>query len=101
MDTYKNHIYLLVKSIPKVSELAIIRKLKQETKNLVCGTKKEYLIKDCWKVHTLWSDGYFASFLTTLAKKQSKITYATRVEVNDFYPTTATLMRVEEGVFPS
>jgi putative transposase len=53
METNKDHIYPLFKSEPKVSNLAIIRKLERETTIKLWKTQKEYLNKYYWKEHTL------------------------------------------------
>src|SRR5665648_224604 len=66
MGTDKDHIHLLVKSEPKISTLAIVRKLKQCTTISLWKTHKDYLKKYYWKEHTLWSDGYFAVSYTHL-----------------------------------
>jgi putative transposase len=59
METDKDHIHFLIKSEPKVSVLAIVRRLKQESTIRLWKTQKEYLRKYYWNENTLWSDGYF------------------------------------------
>jgi putative transposase len=68
METDKDHIHLLVKSEPKISTLAIIRKLKQCTTISLWKTHKDYLKKYYWKEHTLWSDGYFVCSVGNTSK---------------------------------
>ena len=53
METDKDHIHFLRKSEPKVSVLAIVRKLKQESTNRIWKTQKEYLEKYNWGENTL------------------------------------------------
>ena len=79
METEKNHIHLLVKSEPKVSILAIVLKLKQETTIKYGKLKKSIWKKYYWKeiYYGLMDTSYFLS--ATLAKKQPKITYWARV----------------------
>jgi putative transposase len=77
-------IHLLLKSKPKVSILAIIRKLKLETTIRLWKTQKEYLKKYYWKEHTLWTDDIFHLLSAMLAKKQPEITYGTRGEVDTY-----------------
>jgi putative transposase len=72
METDKDHIHPLVKSKPKVSTLAIIRKLKRETTIRLWKTQKVYLKKYNWKEHTLWSDGYFASSISNVSKEAAE-----------------------------
>lgn len=69
METDKDHIHLLVKSEPKISTLAIVRKLKQCTTISLWETHKDYLKKYYWKEHTLWSDGYFACSVGNASKE--------------------------------
>ena len=45
METDKDHIHLLIKSEPKISVLAIVRKIKQETTFQLWKNKKEYMQK--------------------------------------------------------
>ena len=72
METDKDHIHLLVKSEPKVSTLAIIRKLKQETTIRLWKIQKEYLKKYYWKEYTLLSDGYLASSIGNVSKEAAE-----------------------------
>jgi len=69
METDKDHIHFLSKSEPKVSVLSIVRKLKQESKNRIWKTQKEYLEKYYWSENTLWCDGYFASTIGNVSKE--------------------------------
>ena len=69
METDKDHIHLLIKSEPKFSALAIVRRLKQETTIRLWKSQKEYLSKRYWKEHTLWSDGYFVCSIGNVSKE--------------------------------
>jgi putative transposase len=69
METDKNHVHLLIKSEPKYSTLAIVRRLKQETTIRLWKTQKEYLSKHYWAEHTLWSDGYFVCSIGNISKE--------------------------------
>jgi putative transposase len=68
METDEDHIHFLIKSEPKVSVLAIVRRLKQESTIRLWKTQKEYLRKYYWNENTLWSDGYFASTIGNVSK---------------------------------
>jgi putative transposase len=72
METDKDHIHFLIKSEPKVSVLAIVRKLKQESTNRIWKTQNEYLEKYYWGENTLWSDGYFASTIGNVSKEAAE-----------------------------
>ena len=69
MESDKDRIHLLIKSQPKVSVVAIVRKLKQETKNKLWKSHNKYLKKFYWGEKTLWSDGYFASNIGSVSKE--------------------------------
>jgi putative transposase len=53
METDKDHIHFLIKRETKVSVLAIVRKLKQESTNRIWKTQKEYLEKYYWGESTI------------------------------------------------
>lgn len=59
LETDKDHIHILVNSIPKLSPLQIVRKLKQETTIRLWKSYPKLLRKHFWKENTFWSDGYF------------------------------------------
>ena len=69
METDKDHIHFLIKSQPKVSVVAIVRKLKQETTNRMWKSQGKYLKRFYWGEKTLWSDGYFASKIGDVSKE--------------------------------
>ena len=72
METDKNHIHFVIKSEPKVSVLAIVRRLKQESTIRLWKTQKEYLKKYYWGENTLWSDGYFPSTIGNVSKEAAE-----------------------------
>lgn len=72
METDKDHLHMLIKSDPKTSILAIVRKLKQETTYRLWKTKESYLEKFFWKKHTLWTDGYFASSIGNVSRETAE-----------------------------
>lgn len=72
METDKDHIHLLVRSEPKISVLAIVRKLKQETTNRMWKSQSNYLKRFYWGEKTLWSDGYFASTIGNVSKETAE-----------------------------
>lgn len=55
----QDHIHCLVKSEPRISPLAIVRRLKQESTVLLWKAHNRALKKQFWKERTFWSDGYF------------------------------------------
>jgi REP element-mobilizing transposase RayT len=72
MKADKDHISSLVRSEPKVRIHAVIRKLKQETTNLVLETQNEYLKKYCLKKYTLWGNVHFPSSINDVSKEAAR-----------------------------
>jgi putative transposase len=52
-------IHGLVKSEPRISPLAIVRKLNQESTIQLWQRHEKEVKKHFWKERTFWSDGYF------------------------------------------
>jgi putative transposase len=61
-----------MKNEPKVSILAIIRKLKQTTTIKLWKTHKKYLKKYYYKEHTLWSEEYFTYSIGDVSKEAAE-----------------------------
>lgn len=59
MEVDQDHIHCLVKSELKISPLAIVRRLKQESTIQLWQAHERELRKHFWKEKTFWSDGYF------------------------------------------
>ena len=59
MEVDQDHIHCLVKSEPRISPLASVRKLKQESTFRLWKTYETELKRHFWKEKTFWSDGYF------------------------------------------
>lgn len=59
MQTDKNHIHILVDSVPKLSPLQIVNRLKSISTFRIWRLFPTFLKKHFWKEKTFWSDGYF------------------------------------------
>ena len=59
IETDKDHIHILISSVPKLSPKSIVRMIKQITTYQVWVHYESYLSKYLWKEKTFWSDGYF------------------------------------------
>ena len=59
MEGDQDHPHCLVKSEPRISPLAIVRSLKQESTIQLWRVHERELKKHFWKERTFWSDGYF------------------------------------------
>jgi len=55
----QDHIHCLVKSEPRISPAAIVRKLKQESTFRLWKIYGAELKRHFWKEKTFWSDGHF------------------------------------------
>ena len=55
------HIHILVRSVPKLSPLQIVRVLKQQTNYWAWQNYETYLKQFYWKARHLWTRGYFCS----------------------------------------
>ena len=56
-----DHIHVLVRSVPKLSPLQIVRVLKQQTNYWAWQNYETYLKQFYWRAHHLWTRGYFCS----------------------------------------
>jgi putative transposase len=59
LEVDQDHLHCLVKSEPRISPLAIVRKLKHVSTFRLWETYGTELKRHFWKKKTLWSDGYF------------------------------------------
>lgn len=72
MEVDKDHIHLMVESVPKISPLQIVRVLKQQSTIQIWRIYKRELKKYFWKEHTFWTDGYFVSTIGEVSSKTLK-----------------------------
>lgn len=56
-----DHIHILVRSVPKLSPLQIVRVLKQQTNRWAWDNYESYLKKFYWRAHHLWTRGYYCA----------------------------------------
>ena len=59
LEVDQDHIHCLVKSEPRISPLAIVRRLKQEATLRLWEAHERALKKQFWMERIFWSDGYF------------------------------------------
>ena len=59
LEVDQDHLHGLVKSEPRISPLAIVRRLKQESTIRLWQKHENELKSAFWKERTFWSDGYF------------------------------------------
>ena len=91
METDKDHIHFLIKSEPKVSILAIVRRLKQESTIRIWKSQKEYMKKYYWEKYTHYGVTVISLLVSEmLAKKLRNITYGIRVKFTLISPRLKT-----------
>ena len=56
-----DHIHILVRSVPKLSPLQIVRVLKQQTNYWAWQNYETHLKQFYWRARHLWTRGYFCS----------------------------------------
>ena len=72
MEVDKDHIHMMVESIPKISPLQIVRVLKQQSTIQMWRKYSKKLKKHYWSEHTFWTDGYFVSTIGEVSSNTLK-----------------------------
>ena len=72
IEVDKDHIHLMVESVPKLSPLMIVRVLKQQSTQIIYGRYRTELKKQFWKENTFWTDGYFCSSIGEVSSETLK-----------------------------
>lgn len=68
MEVDRDHIHVLVSSLPRLSPSQIVRRLKMESTRRIWREYPE-LSHEFWKKKTFWSDGYFCTSIGTASIK--------------------------------
>lgn len=61
IEVDEDHVHILVISVPKLSPISIVRRLKQTSTRMIWKKNFNDLSLLFWKERTFWSDGYFIS----------------------------------------
>ena len=72
MEVDKDHIHMMISSVPKISPLQIVRVLKQQSTIQMWRRYASELNKQYWKENTFWTDGYFCSTIGEVSSKTLK-----------------------------
>ena len=72
MEVDKDHIHIMIESVPKVSPLQIVRVLKQQSTIQMWRKYSKELKKYYWAENTFWTDGYFVSTIGEVSSKTLK-----------------------------
>lgn len=69
MEVDKDHIHLMIDSVPKLSPLMIVRILKQQSTIEIWRMHSKELKRHYWFENAFWTDGYFASTIGEVSSK--------------------------------
>lgn len=69
MEVGQDHSHCLVKSKPRISSLALVRRLKQESIIQLWREHECELRRYFWKERTFWSDGYFCCTVASVSQE--------------------------------
>lgn len=72
MEVDKDHIHMMIESVPKISPLQIVRVLKQQSTIQMWRKYSKELKKYYWAKNTFWTDGYFVSTIGEVSSKTLK-----------------------------
>ena len=72
MEVDKDHIHMMISSVPKISPLQIVRVLKQQSSIQMWRRYDSEPKKQYWKENTFWTDGYFCSTIGEVSSKTLK-----------------------------
>ena len=81
MEVDKDHIHMMVSSVPKISPLQIVRVLKQQSKIRIWKDRYKEMKKIYWHEKTLWTDGYFCSTIGEVSSETLKHYIQIKVDV--------------------
>ena len=70
MEVDKDHIHMMISSVPKISPLQIVRVLKQQSTIEIWKMYRNELKKQYWIENTFWTDGYFICSIGNVSEKQ-------------------------------
>lgn len=68
--TIPDHLHILVRSVPKLAPLQIVRVLKQQTNKWAWSNYSSWLKKFYWRKHYLWTRGYFCGSVGNVSAEQ-------------------------------
>ena len=72
MEVDKDHIHMMISSVPKISPLQIVRVLKQQSTIQMWRRYSSELKKQYWNENTFWTGGHFCSTIGEVSSKTLK-----------------------------
>lgn len=72
MEVDKDHIHMMISSVPKISPLQIVRVLKQQSTIQMWRRYSSELKKQYWNENTFWTGVYFCSTIGEVSSKTLK-----------------------------
>lgn len=72
IEVDKDHVHMMISSVPKISPLQIVKVLKQQSTINIWRLYFKELKKYYWKENTFWTDGYFVSTIGEVSSNTLK-----------------------------
>lgn len=72
MEVDKDHIHMMISSVPKISPLQIVRVLKQQSTIQMRRRYSSELKKQYWNENTFWTDVYLCSTIGEVSSETLK-----------------------------
>ena len=72
MEVDKDHIHMMINSVPKISPLQIARVLKQQSTIEIWKMYRNELKKQYWIENTFWTDGHLCSTIGEVSSETLK-----------------------------
>jgi putative transposase len=94
METDKDHVHILLEYSPKVSVSDIVKQLKQYNTYQMWKIHGDYLSKQYWKHHILWSDGYFACSIGQVSQEIRLLKNISKIKGNGNERCVSTHLKV-------
>ena len=90
----KDHVHILLEYSPKVSVSDIVKQLKQYSTYQMWKIHGDYLSKQYWKHHILWSDGYFACSIGQVSQEIRLLKNISKIKGNGNERCVSTHLKV-------
>lgn len=68
METDKDHIHYMLEIIPNTNLANLVKTIKSYTTFHIWKLFRQKLLKEFWKEHTFWTDGYFLTSIGNVSQ---------------------------------
>jgi putative transposase len=69
LEVDKDHLHMLIDSVPSISVTSIVRRLKQKSTISIWKIHANFLRNHFWNEKTFWTDGYFVSTIGEVSEE--------------------------------